>query len=107
MVDYCVVCASEGPASFDSAASLESPSHGPDLVAFDFVEGGALCRRHRRGPVIDPAALVLIKRILGGGLASVLAEPAGPAAATVSGLATSALETHLERRLRAIHLLGQ
>lgn len=95
VLDECVACASEGAASVDG-----------ELVAFDFAEGGALCRRHRRGPTIDPDALPLIQRILGGGLAGVLAEPAGPAAATVSGLATTALEAHLERRLRAVHLLG-
>ncbi|HVA74743.1 MAG TPA: DNA repair protein RecO [Acidimicrobiales bacterium] len=80
---------------------------GPEeLVAFDFVEGGALCRQHRRGPAVDPAALGLVRRILGGGLAGVLAEPAGPATAAASALGTSALEAHLERRLRAVHLLG-
>jgi DNA repair protein RecO (recombination protein O) len=98
MLDGCVVCASE--------ATTEGPAADGELVAFDFVEGGALCRRHRRGATIDPEALSLIQRILGGGLAGVLAEPPSPAAATVSGLATTALETHLERRLRAVHLLG-
>jgi DNA repair protein RecO (recombination protein O) len=95
IIDRCVVCASEGMTTADE-----------ELIGFDFVEGGALCRRHRRGPTIDPGALSLIQRILGGGLAGVLAEPPGPAAATVSGLATTALETHLERRLKAVHLLG-
>jgi DNA repair protein RecO (recombination protein O) len=95
VLEECVVCASEGTVIADD-----------ELVAFDFVEGGALCRRHRRGPMIDPDALVLIQRILGGGLAGVLTEPAGPAAAAVSALATTALEAHLERRLRAVHLLG-
>lgn len=95
VLDECVVCASEG-----------AKGGGAELIGFDFAEGGALCRRHRRGPAIDADALSLIQRILGGGLAGVLAEPPGPAAATVSGLATTALETHLERRLRAVHLLG-
>ncbi len=95
VIDDCVECAAEG-----------SPSAGAELVGFDFAAGGALCRRHRRGPAVDPEALSLIQRILGGGLAGVLAEPSGPAAATVSGLATTALEAHLERRLRAVHLLG-
>ncbi|HEX4865587.1 MAG TPA: DNA repair protein RecO [Acidimicrobiales bacterium] len=95
VLEECVMCASEG-----------TRTTGDELVAFDFVEGGALCRRHRRGPAIDPDALSLIRRILGGGLAGVLGEPASPAAAAVSGLATTALEAHLERRLRAVHLLG-
>lgn len=95
VLNECVVCAAEG-----------TLTAGDELVAFDFVEGGALCRRHRRGPAIDPAALSLIQRILGGGLAGVLAESPSPEAAIVSGLATTALEAHLERRLRAVHLLG-
>jgi DNA repair protein RecO (recombination protein O) len=77
-----------------------------DLLSFDPVEGGALCREHRRGPVLEPGALELIRRILGGDLAAVLHEPAGRAAAAASGLATTALEAHLERRLRTVHLLG-
>lgn len=77
-----------------------------DVVAFDFVEGGALCRQHRRGPAVDPEVLDLVRRILGGGLTGVLAEPASPATAAASALGTSALEAHLERRLRAVHLLG-
>jgi DNA repair protein RecO (recombination protein O) len=77
-----------------------------DVVAFDFVEGGALCRQHRRGPAVDAAALDLVRRVLGGGLAGVLAEPASPATSTASALGTASLEAHLERRLRAVHLLG-
>lgn len=76
------------------------------VVSFDLVEGGALCREHRRGPAIDPAALVLIGRILGGQLGSALAEPAGSVTTAVSALATAALEAHIERRLRTVHLLG-
>lgn len=77
-----------------------------EVTAFDLVEGGGLCRQHRRGPAVDPSAIDLVRRILGGGLAGVLAEPAGPAVAAASALGTSALEAHLERRLRAVHLLG-
>jgi DNA repair protein RecO (recombination protein O) len=76
-----------------------------DLVSFEPLEGGVLCREHRRGVAVEPHALELIRRILGGQLGSVLAEPAGPSSATVSALATSALESHLERRLRTVHLL--
>jgi DNA repair protein RecO (recombination protein O) len=96
VLDYCVRCASEGENSLSS-----------DLVSFDPVEGGVLCREHRRGPVVEPGALELIRRILGGDLAAVLREPSGPAAVTTSALATTTLEAHLERRLRTVHLLGQ
>jgi DNA repair protein RecO (recombination protein O) len=76
-----------------------------DLVSFDPLEGGALCREHRRGVAVEAGVLDLVRRILGGQLGSVLSEPAGPGTAEVSALATSALECHLERRLRTVHLL--
>jgi DNA repair protein RecO (recombination protein O) len=78
-----------------------------DLVSFDLVEGGALCREHRRGSAVEPEALALVRRILGGQLGNVLSETPGPHAAAVSALATSAMESHLERRLRTVHLLGR
>ena len=77
-----------------------------DIVSFDPIEGGTLCREHRRGTAIDPATLELVQRILGGQLASALDEPAGPPVFAASHLATAALEAHLERRLRAVHLLA-
>jgi DNA repair protein RecO (recombination protein O) len=97
VLDYCVACPSQPG----------EPATWTDLVSFDPVEGGALCREHRRGPVLEPGCLALIRRILGGQLAAVLHEPASPATAAASALATTALEAHLERRLRAVHLLGQ
>ncbi|HEY3811269.1 MAG TPA: DNA repair protein RecO, partial [Acidimicrobiales bacterium] len=100
MLDACVRCG-EGPDHADYRAG------GPELVSFDPVEGGALCRDHRRGPALEPGALDLISRILGGDLAAVLQEPAGRTTLAVSALATTALEAHLERRLRTVHLLGQ
>jgi DNA repair protein RecO (recombination protein O) len=72
------------------------------LVAFDLVEGGVLCRSCRSGRPISPDALALIRRILGGGLASALAEPAGSLAGEVTDLATEAMEVHLDRRLRSV-----
>jgi DNA repair protein RecO (recombination protein O) len=77
-----------------------------DLVSFDAVEGGVLCREHRHGPALDSDSLALMRRILGGQLAAALQEPAGPATSTVSSLATSTLEAHLERRLRTVHIMG-
>jgi DNA repair protein RecO (recombination protein O) len=72
------------------------------LVAFDLVEGGTLCRSCRRGRPVSPGALDLVRRILGGGLASALEEPDGPVAREVTDLATEAIEIHLDRRLRSI-----
>jgi DNA repair protein RecO (recombination protein O) len=101
---YWKLLALEGVAPvLDDCVRCGSPE---DLVAFDPVEGGVLCREHRRGAPLDPATLGLIRRILGGQLGSALSEPAGPASSNASSLATSALEAHIERRLRTVHLLG-
>lgn len=75
------------------------------LVAFDLGQGGALCRDCRRGVPLSPAALALLGRILGGGLAGALSEPGSAVTAEVAALATAAMEQHLERRLRAVHAL--
>ena len=89
MLDACVRCGSGG-----------------EMVAFDPAEGGALCRACRRGPVLTPEGLELIRAILGGELGRALSTPAGSVAAEVTDLATKALEHHLERRLRAAHMLS-
>jgi DNA repair protein RecO (recombination protein O) len=83
----------------DACASCESP--GP-LVAFDLLEGGALCRDCRRGRPMTPAALAILRGMLDGGLARVLAEPPGPVASEVTELMTGAMESHLDRQLRSI-----
>ncbi len=79
----------------------------PEVVSYEPSEGGTLCREHRRGTVIDAPTLDLIRRILGGQLGSALQEPVGPSVFAASHLATSTLEAHLERRLRAVHLLRE
>ena len=79
----------------------------PEVVSFDPGEGGVLCREHRRGTPVDGSTVELIGRVLGGGLASALDEPAGPAVFAANHLATAMLEAHLERRLRTVHLLGE
>jgi len=80
---------------------------GDDLVAFDVGEGGVLCRGCRRGTRITPAALALLRRILGGDLVGVLAEGPSPAGDELEHLANRALEHHLERRLRAPGILDR
>ncbi|HZD65210.1 MAG TPA: hypothetical protein VE152_03850, partial [Acidimicrobiales bacterium] len=69
--------------------------------------GGALCRRCRRGVAVSPEALAVVRRILAGDLAGVLNEAAAPSPLTreVEHLAALALEAHLERRLRSLHVL--
>ena len=79
----------------------------PEPVSFDPVEGGVLCREHRRGTAVDGATVDLVRRVLGGQLGGALQEPAGPAVYAAAHLATATLEAHLERRLRAVHLLRE
>ena len=81
------------------------PEH--ELVAFDLDEGGTICRACARGGgrPLSPEALDLLRRVLGGGLNSVLARPAGADTHDVEQLAIRALEHHVERRLRSSALL--
>jgi hypothetical protein len=51
---------------------------------------------------MSAGALVLLRRILGGDLAAVLAGPPPPAAEEVAELATEAMEAHLDRRIRSV-----
>lgn len=88
----------------DSCCRCGSPEA---LAAFDLDEGGVLCRQCRRGRPVSGAVLDLMRRILSGGLASVLAEDATPAAVELLALSTVLLEHHLERRLRSIAVLDQ
>jgi DNA repair protein RecO (recombination protein O) len=90
LVDACARCGSEGP-----------------LVAFDLTEGGVLCRGCRSGTPLSPDALDLLRRVLGGDLSRALTEPAGPATRELESLATTAMEAHLERRLRSLAVLDR
>jgi DNA repair protein RecO (recombination protein O) len=72
------------------------------LVAFDLNEGGVLCRSCRSGQAISPAALAMMRDILGGRLREALAQPESPVTHEVAALATKALEYHIERRLKAV-----
>lgn len=76
------------------------------LVAFDFAEGGGLCRSCRRGRPLSPDALALMRRILGGGLGSVLAGEVPAGAQEVRAISVEAMELHLDRRLRSVRSLG-
>jgi DNA repair protein RecO (recombination protein O) len=90
VLDMCASCGSDGP-----------------LEAFDLGEGGVLCRDCRRGLPVSEDAVRLIRAIFSGGLAAVLTLPAGPATHEVEHLASHALEQHLERRLRSLHVLDR
>ena len=83
-------------------ATCGEPDGAVELVAFDLAAGGTLCRAHRSGRPLSPAALTLLRRILGGDLASVLSGPPPPGADEVAELATEAMEVHLDRRIRSV-----
>ena len=89
VLDGCVQCGSE------------------TVVSFDPAEGGVLCREHRRGTAIDQPTVELVRRVLRGQLASALREPAGETVFAAGHLAITTLEAHLERRLRAVHLMRE
>ena len=88
VLDRCAGCGADGP-----------------LVAFDFTEGGLLCPSCRRGRPVSAGAIALMRRMLGGGLAQVLAEPSPVAAGEVAGLAVEAMEAHVGKRLRAARVV--
>ena len=82
---------------------------GDDIVlpAFDLADGGMLCESCAAlsGRMVSPAALDLLRRLLGGGLNGALAEPPGPVTREVERLGLASVEFHLERRLRSATLL--
>lgn len=77
-----------------------------EFVAFDLAQGGVLCRTCRSGPSLSPEALTLLRAILGGGLAQALLVAPSASTEEVAALATRSLETHLERRLKAVRGLA-
>ncbi|MEY2627862.1 MAG: repair protein RecO [Actinomycetota bacterium] len=84
-LDECVVC-----------------GEAAEIVAFDPVAGGVQCRNCRTGASVSPGALDLMRRILGGRLASALAEPETSGTHEVTQIATRAIEIHCERRLKSV-----
>jgi DNA repair protein RecO (recombination protein O) len=86
----------------NACAACGEPDPVVELVAFDLTAGGTLCRAHRSGRPLSPAALALLRRILGGDLAAVLQGPPPDGADEAAELATEAMEIHLDRRIRAV-----
>lgn len=70
------------------------------LVAFDLASDGFLCAGCRRGQAVSAPAVETIRRILTGDLAGVLALPPSATTSEVERLAITAVEYHLDRRLR-------
>ncbi len=89
-LDACVECGQEG---------------GPFALALE--AGGVRCASCGGGRPVSPEALSVSRAVLGGGLNAVLSLPESPVTFEVESLATTALEAHIERRLRALRLLHE
>jgi DNA repair protein RecO (recombination protein O) len=76
-----------------------------DLVALDLEGGGFRCAEHRDGLAVSPSAVVLMQQILGGGLSWALDQPTTAATWEVDHLAHTAMERHIDRRLKALRLI--
>lgn len=74
------------------------------LVSLDLEASGLCCAQHRRGLALSPAAVELLGAILGGRMSWALAQPVTAATWEVDHLAAAAIESHLERRIRSLHL---
>ena len=100
---YWKLLAAEGlEPQLDECVRCGEGEPGTPLVAFDLDEGGVLCRSCRSGVAISPAALAIMRDLLGGRLNAVLALDESPATHEVGTLATRAMEHHIERRLKAV-----
>jgi DNA repair protein RecO (recombination protein O) len=86
-VDSCIKCGAE------------------DVVALDLEDGGVTCAEHRRGIDMSTDAATLLGQMLGGSLAWALDQPPGPATYELDHLAHTAMERHVDRRLKALKLL--
>jgi DNA repair protein RecO (recombination protein O) len=87
-LDACVDCGEQG---------------GPFALALE--AGGVRCTSCGGGRPVSEDALNVSRAVLGGGLNAVLTLPEGAVTHEVESIATSALEAHIERRLRALRLL--
>jgi len=77
----------------------------PDDVLLALEAGGVRCRSCGGGRPLTPEALAVSRAVLGGGLNAALDLPEGAVTHEVESLATTALELHLERRLRSVRVL--
>jgi len=89
-LDACVDCAEQG---------------GPFALALE--AGGVRCSSCGGGRPVSAEALTVCRAVLSGGLNAVLSLPDSPVTYEVEGIATTALEAHIERRLRALRLFHE
>jgi hypothetical protein len=69
--------------------------------------GGVRCGPCGGGRVVAPEVLSVARAVLGGGLNAVLDLPMGSVTHELEVLSSGLLESHLERRLRAIRVLQE
>jgi DNA repair protein RecO (recombination protein O) len=89
-LDLCVECGEEG---------------GPFWWALE--AGGVRCGSCGGGRTVSEAALAVSRAVLSGGLNAVLDLPEDAVTHEVEGLATTALEAHVERRFKALRVMHQ
>lgn len=106
---FCLkVLALEGVApELDACVGCGEPADEGDRVLLALEAGGVRCRSCGGGRPISSDAVAVSRAVLGGGLNPVLELPGGPLAAEVESLATTAMEAHLERRLRSLQVLDE
>jgi DNA repair protein RecO (recombination protein O) len=90
VLDRCTRCGAPGP-----------------LVAFDAEVGGLLCANCRRGEAVGQDLVALLRQVLSGGLARAIAETEEGLGRRLEQLGTSAMEHHLDRRLRSARHLDE
>jgi len=78
-----------------------------DLISIDVLGGGVRCRRCRRDRPLSAEALRVMRLIYEGDLSTALREPPSALADEVELMATTLLESHLERRLRSTIVINQ
>lgn len=75
------------------------------LVALDIADGGVRCEQHRSGRSVSPSAVRLMSMITSGQLVAALEADVDAATWEVDHLATEAIESLIERRLRSVRTL--
>jgi len=105
---YLKLLSLEGVApELDRCVSCGEPADTGESVLLALEAGGVHCRSCGGGRPLSAEALAVARAVLGGGLNAALELPAGPVTSEVESLATTAMETHLERRLRSLRVLGE
>ena len=84
---------------------LSRNRQGGHALALALEAGGVRCRSCGGGRPVTDQALSVCRAVLGGGLNAVLDLPEGAVTHEVDSVATTALELHIERRLRSLKVL--